>query len=394
MPCPLIIIRYNYFNRINTMRDNKAELIIADSERDSNIYYATGFMAPDPFVYIRNNSQRIMFTSDLELDRARSQSKADKVLSLSKYERMARKRGGESSGIIGAVVAALREMSIKELLVPADFNVEYADFLRKKGYKLKIRKEPFFDSREIKDEAETGHIIKTLRQTERALEKAIDYVRKSNVKDGFLFSSRNRQITSESIREIINVELMKAGCTARHTIVSCGEQSCEPHNAGSGPLKANEPIIFDVFPRDEKTGYYADISRTVVKGRASVSLKKMYRAVASAQKLVFHSAKHGAKGNIIHRNVMRHLTSLGFKTGKAGGKMKGFFHGTGHGVGLDIHEPPRISKAKYTLKTGNIVTAEPGLYYPGVGGVRLEDMILITDNGCINLTEFPKVLEV
>jgi Xaa-Pro aminopeptidase len=376
------------------MSDNKAILIIADSERDSDIYYATGFMAPDPFVYIQHGNGNIMITSDLELDRARSQSKADKVLSLSKYERIVKKRGGKPSGLVVAVAAALREMKIRTLLVPADFNVEYADFLRKKGYKLKVKKEPFFASREIKDEEEIGHIVRTLRQTERAIEKAVDCIRKSNVKDGFLFSKRNSQITSESIRQIINVELMKAGCTAKHTIVSCGEQSCEPHNVGSGPLRANEPIIFDVFPRDEQTGYYADVSRTIVKGKAGRSLRKMYRAVASAQNLVFKSARNGARGDVIHKNVMKHLTSLGFKTGKARGKMHGFFHGTGHGVGLDVHEPPRISKVKCTLKTGNIVTVEPGLYYLGVGGVRLEDMILITDNGCLNLTKSPKVLEV
>jgi Xaa-Pro aminopeptidase len=120
----------------------------------------------------------------------------------------------------------------------------------------------------------------------------------------------------------------------------------------------------------------------------------MYRAVASAQKLVFESARNGARGDVIHGKVMKHLTSLGFKTGKTKGKMRGFFHGTGHGVGLDVHELPRISKAKCTLKTGNIVTVEPGLYYPGVGGVRLEDMILITDNGCINLTKFSRKLEI
>jgi len=116
--------------------------------------------------------------------------------------------------------------------------------------------------------------------------------------------------------------------------------------------------------------------------------------VESAQELVFKSANNGARGDVIHRKVMTHLTSLGFKTGKIKGKMQGFFHGTGHGVGLDVHEPPRISKSKCTLKTGHIVTVEPGLYYPGVGGVRLEDMILITDEGCTNLTKLPKALEV
>ena len=376
------------------MSNDKAILIIADSERDSNMYYATGFPAPDPFVFIQKDNEKIMITNDLELDRAKSQSKADKVISLSQYERIVKKRGNSLAGFIEVVAAALREVDVTKLQVPANFSVEYADFLRKSGFKLEVKKEPFFDSREIKDEEEIGHIIKTLRNTEKAIDKAMDCIRKSNVKNGFLFSASNRQITSESIRQIINVELMKKGCTARHTIVSCGEQSCEPHNVGNGPLRANEPIIFDVFPKDEHTGYYADISRTIVKGKAAGPLKKMYKAVASAQELVFMSAGNGARGDVIHRKVMKHLTSRGFKTGKTQGKMQGFFHGTGHGVGLDVHEPPRISKTKCTLKTGNVVTVEPGLYYPGVGGVRLEDMILITDEGCTNLTNSPKVLEV
>ncbi len=376
------------------MSEDKTILLIADSESDSNMYYATGFLAPDPFVYIHKNGKRTIIINDLELDRARSQSKADKVLSLSKYERIARKKGSRFSGFIGVVTAVLKELKIKDLLVPSNFSVEYADLLRKNGFKLEVKKEPFFSAREIKNEEETGYIVKALRETEKALEKGIDCIRNSNIKDGGLYSKRNRQITSESIRSKINVDLMKRGLTAKHTIVSCGEQSCEPHNVGSGPLKANESIIFDVFPKDEQTGYYADISRTIVKGKASRALKKMYKAVESAQELVFKSAKNGARGDTIHRKVMKHLTSLGFKTGKTKGKMQGFFHGTGHGVGLDIHEPPRISKAKCTLRTDNIVTVEPGLYYPGMGGVRLEDMILITDNGCINLTKSPKILEV
>jgi len=376
------------------MRDNEAILIIADSEKDSNMYYATGFMAPDPFVYIRKGDETFMVANDLELDRARLQSRVDRVLPLSKYEKLLRKKRNKSPRLIEIVVAVLREIDVKGLLVSANFNVGYADLLRKKGFKLKVKGEPFFNSREIKNELETEYIIKTLRKTESALGKAIDYIAKSNIKDGFLYTKGGRPITSESVRKMIDVELMKKGCTAKHTIVSCGEQSCQPHNVGSGPLRANKSIIFDVFPKDEQTGYYADISRTVVKGRASGQLKKMYKAVASAQKLVFKLAKNGAKGDIIHRDVVKHLKSLGFRTGKVKGKMRGFFHGTGHGVGLDVHETPRISGARDTLKTGNVVTVEPGLYYPGTGGVRLEDMILITDDGCVNLTRLPKVLEV
>ena len=376
------------------MRNEKAVLIIADSEKDSNMFYATGFVTPDPYIYLQKEDETIMIVNDLEIDRAKSQSKIEKVLSLSKYEKIAKCKYNKTPKLAEIVITVLREKNIQNLIVPSNFNISLAESLRKKGFKLEIKEEPFFQSRETKSEQEIGYLIKTLRETEKVLGKAINYIAKSYIKNGFLYTRNGQQITSESVKKIINVELMKKGCISKHTIVSCGEQSCEPHNVGRGPLRANESIIVDVFPKDEETGYYADISRTIVKGSASASIKSMYKAVESAQNLACKLAKNGANGNRIHTKVANHLKALGFKTGKSKGKMRGFFHGTGHGIGLDIHETPRISRAKYTLMTGNVVTVEPGLYYPGIGGVRLEDTILITDKGCINITKFPKILEV
>lgn len=376
------------------MKDNRTILMIADSENDSNMYYATGFSAPDPFIYIQKGKEKLMVMSDLELDRARSQARVDRVLSFSEYEKIARKKGIKSPEFMDVAIAVLKEIGTKRLLAPANFNVWYADYLRKKGFKLGVKKDPFFESREIKSEQEIQCIIKTQRAVEKAMDMAINYIKRSHIKDGFLYTASGSKITSESVKKLINIELIRNGFIARHTIVSCGDQTCEPHNVGSGPLKANEPIIIDIFPKDEQTGYYADITRTVVKGKASDSLKKMYKAVLAAQGLVFNNASNGARGDIIHKKVVKSLRDSGFKRGKIKGRLAGFFHGTGHGVGLDVHESPRIAGPKITLKTGNVVTVEPGLYYPGMGGVRVEDMILIKDNGCINLTEFPKMLEV
>lgn len=376
------------------MRNDKAILIIADSENDSNMFYATGFLAPDDFTYIQKTDEKIIVVNDLEIDRAGSQASADTVLSYSKYEKIAKKMGFKAPSLIEVVDTILRENKIKELVVPWNFSVLYADFFRKNGFTLEVKKNPFFVSREIKSEHEVDYIVKTQRGIERALGKAVDCIKKSRVKNGLLYSGSGTKITSDLIRKMINVELIENGFIAKHTIVSCGEQTCVPHNVGSGHLRANESIIFDIFPKDEQTGYYADMSRTIVKGKASVPLKKMHKAVLSAQELVLKLAKHGVKGDFIHRKVVNHFKNLGFKTGKTKDGMQGFFHGTGHGVGLDVHETPRISNVKHTLKSGNVVTVEPGLYYPGIGGVRIEDMILIEKNGCRNLTEFSKILEV
>ena len=232
-----------------------------------------------------------------------------------------------------------------------------------------------------------------LRHTEEAVRNAFKILEKSIIKSGKLYY-KNKVLTSEYLKQTINLSLMKKNCLGLHSIVSCGKHSREPHNEGSGPIYANKPIVFDIFPYDIKTRYYADFSRTVVKGKASPKLKKMYKAVRNAQEIAFKKIRSGIKADTIHKSIQNEFKRLGFKTGVINGKMQGFFHGTGHGLGIEIHESPGISFNHDILKAGNVVTVEPGLYYKDVGGVRLEDVVVITKNKCINLTKFPKILEI
>ena len=273
------------------------------------------------------------------------------------------------------------------------FPIEYADQLRQKGYQLRSKSEPFYEKRIIKNKMEIKAISDAQRQTERAVQKAVDVLRKSKIKGRYIYF-KGKRVTSEMIKQIINVSLMEADCIAAHTIVSCGKQCVDPHDQGSGPLLAHQSIIMDVFPRSSHTRYFADMTRTFVKGKASEKLKKMYRTVREGQEIAFRSIKDGADGMKIHEAIMRRFEQTGFKTGEIGGRMQGFFHGTGHGVGLDIHEPPRVSRGRDILKAGEVVTVEPGLYYLDAGGVRIEDMVLVTKKSCINLTKFPKFLEI
>jgi len=150
----------------------------------------------------------------------------------------------------------------------------------------------------------------------------------------------------------------------------------------------------DIFPRDSKSRYFADFTRTVVRGKASKKLRAMYKAVDEGQKIGFKMIRAGVDGGKVHAAIHSRFKELGFHTGIKNGRMQGFFHGTGHGLGLDIHEAPRVSPGRNILKTGHVVTVEPGLYYEGIGGVRLEDVVVVTKTGCRNLTKFPKYLEV
>ncbi len=374
------------------MIEDRATVMIAASETDSNLYYATKFIAPDPFIFLEIKGERLMVMSDLEMDRARSQSTVNRVLSYSEVEQRLKTQGQAKPGYIDIIHVLLQDAKVKTILVPGDFPYKYAKRFEELGYKLEIGTEPFYERRAVKTEEEIKCVEAAQRATEQAVVEAHHIVRNASIRDEILWVD-GEPLTSEIIKQHINVSLMKQGCVAQHTIVAGGEQACDPHNEGSGPLPAHKSIIFDVFPRSAHTRYFADMSRTVVRGTPSPELKRLYQTVKDAQEEAVTKIKDGADGAKIHQGICDRFEAAGFKTGLVNGRMEGFFHGTGHGVGLDIHEAPRISKTGSILQEGHIVTVEPGLYYPGLGAVRIEDMVLVTKDGYRNLTDFPKRFE-
>ena len=368
-------------------------LMMAASESDANLYYATRFMAPDSFVFLQIRGKKHLLMSDLEVDRARSQATVHQVHSLSKLAAEYRKKYERKPGYLDLIEEFLKNQRVKDLLVPGNFPVEYLDPMRKRGFKIAYQSDPFFEERTVKTKEEIKAITQALRHTEAAVTAAIETIRKSVIKKGKLYF-HGSVLTSEAIKKIINVKLMENNCLAAHSIVACGADGVDPHNQGSGPLYAHQSIIMDIFPRDSESRYFADLTRTVVRGKASPKLKKMFEAVREGQEIAFRSIREGADGSQIHAAIQKRFEELGFKTGVQNGRMQGFFHGTGHGLGLEIHEPPRISLGKDILRAGQVVTVEPGLYYEDAGGIRLEDDVVVTKTGCLNLTRLPKVLEV
>jgi Xaa-Pro aminopeptidase len=368
-----------------------AIVMISTSEIDSNLYYATRFVAPDPFIFVQAGPEKIVVMSDLEIDRARSEAKVDTVLSHSAYERSAREKSIETPTPLDVLDLVLQERGARHLLVPGNCGIEYADGLRARGYTLSVKREPFFETRLVKSEEEIEAITATQRATEEAVGETISAIGTAKVdSDGFLCLD-GELLTSEILKKLIRLKLMERDCVAQHTIVAPGLQGVDPHHEGNGPIKANESIVIDVFPRSGRSRYFADMSRTVVKGKASPRLRAMYRAVLNAQERGMELIRDGAAGKTIHAEVNAVLEKDGFTTCRLNGRMQGFFHGTGHGVGLDIHEPPRISRTTDgMLRSGSVVTVEPGLYYLDAGAVRIEDLVVVTDTGCRNLTNFPK----
>jgi Xaa-Pro aminopeptidase len=374
----------------STSQSHRATVFIAASETDANLYYATKFIAPDPFIYLEMKGERILVMSDLEMDRAKSQSSVDRVLSYSEIERKAKSKSG--TGAVDVVHAVLHEAGITKVLVPGNFPFSHACRLQELGYQVQTKKDPFYERRVLKTAEEIRYIEAAQRATEQAVATAHAVLHRSTIQKNELWLD-GEPLTSERIKKVINVALMESDCVAQHTIVAAGEQACDPHNEGSGPLPAHRSIIFDVFPRSATTRYFADMSRTVVRGMPSSELKRLYQTVKDAQEEAITKVKDGADGQKIHEGICARFEKAGYKTGLVNGRMQGYFHGTGHGVGLDIHEAPRISRTGSLLQEGHVVTVEPGLYYPGLGAVRIEDMVLVTKDGCRNLTNFPKTFE-
>jgi Xaa-Pro aminopeptidase len=360
-----------------------ARVIVADSERNADLLYATGLFVPDPFIYFEIGGKKHIVMSDLEFDRAKKNATVDRVMPFTRYK---------SRGLGEALGSVLREFRVRAIEVPANFPIGLARKLR--GFRLKVNPGPFFPEREIKTPAEIRKLSAALQLAEVGMRTAINVIKSSRVGRGGFLYWRGHKLTSEHVQGVINATIAGLGGNASQTIVACGNQACDPHEVGHGPLRAHQTIIIDIFPRDTKTGYWGDITRTVVRGRAREKVKLMYATVERAQALAFGELRAGANGREIHDAIQHLFKQNGFTTGRRHGRMQGFFHGTGHGLGLEIHESPRVGAVDGTLSAGNVVTVEPGLYYPGVGGVRLEDVAVIEQRGARYLTRFPKFLEV
>ena len=369
--------------------------MVADSEHSADMLYATGLFVPDPFIYLQSSGRPLLVMSDLEIDRARKQAPHCRVVSLGDYQKKLRRNGVASPGFAHVIREILRELKVRSVTVPEDFPLGLATDLTKLGLRVRARTGNFFPKREIKSADEVRKISAALTMAEVGMAEGMQALRLAKIDKRRRLIYRGLPLTSERLRAVIDCAILQARGLAANTIVAGGRQGCDPHERGHGLLRANEPIILDIFPRSQKTGYFGDITRTVVRGRASEAVRKLYDTVFHGQKIGLQKVRAGVSTSEIHQSVQQFFGQRGYYTGKRNGRMEGFFHGTGHGLGLEIHESPRMgATSNGALRAGQVVTVEPGLYYPNIGGVRLEDVAFVTPTGARNLTRFEKVLEI
>jgi Xaa-Pro aminopeptidase len=376
-------------NKLTRKAMTKPLLMVSESMRNADMYYATRFLAADPFIYLcfPHDRKDMLIVSQMEYERARKESIVKEIRSSLDY--------GYDLKMEELIGKILQKEGINAIEVPGYFPLYTAEELRKRGIEVVPVEEVIMTKeREIKSEQEISYMLKAQRACENVMALALTVIKNATVNGNFLLE-KEEILTSERVKAYIEHALIDAGCSfdGGEPIVACGKKAADPHFSGSGPLLVNEPIIIDIFPRLLVERYCADMTRTVVKGEPIKEIKEMYKAVLEAQNAALALVKEGVACKDVHNRVCDIFEEQGYETIRKGGK-KGFLHSTGHGVGLNVHENPKVGENEYVLRKGNVITIEPGLYEPEVGGVRLEDMVLVLKNGCENLTRFEKKLEI
>jgi len=371
-------------------------LIDADST-DSDQYYLSGFDAPDPFVTLYDGETHLLFPRSLEFARAKRESRAETVERYVDFDHaeLVEEHGPEKA-VAHVLARFLDAYDVESVAVPPRFPLKTADGLRTRGVEVTPDTDGIVtEIRGTKTDEEIDHVRAAQRANEAAMAAAEELLRDASVADDETLQYDGEPLTSERVKEEIEVTLLRHGCSLDETIVACGSDAADPHDRGSGPLAADEAIIVDIFPQSKSTKYHADMTRTFCVGEPSETVREWYDLTERAMDAAFDVLEPGITGEAVHNAVCDVYEDAGLPTLRSDDRAEtGFIHSTGHGVGLDVHELPRLSPNGGELEPGHVVTVEPGLYDPEVGGVRIEDLVVVTEDGYENLTDYERRLVV
>lgn len=374
-----------------------ALLIAGVPQLNRTVFHRIRMNPADPVAWIQlPTGKTVIIVRDVELPRARQTGRGDSVHA---YEDFKPATGFSSDRAIRAaqsVAECMVRNNVKQVAGDRSLSLIFVDELRARGIEVICDRELGVRERRQKDPDEIAALRAVQELTERAIRDACETIANADVdEDGRLVDPDSGQLlTSERVKRQISRFLSEIGASSDDPMVAGGPEASDCHFGGSGPLRTGEPIIIDVFPRQVVSGYYGDCTRTVVHGEISETVAKMHAAVAEAKKAAIDIIKAGTTGDTAHHAAVNVLHKHGYSTGfESNGQPGGFMpHGTGHGIGLDLKEPPLLDIDGPELLVGDAVTVEPALYDTTIGGVRLEDMVIVTEEGCMNLNQLPEEL--
>ncbi len=355
---------------------------------NADLFYAAPFSGSDPVVCLNCGRRRYLVVGGMEEARARRLFKGRlQVFTPAELN----VKGRPPRTLEDWCLGLLRKLRIKAVRVPAEFPAGIFQRLTGAGVRAEVMAQPVFPEREIKLAPELKRLRAAQRAAVAAMRTAVGMIRRARVDRRGRLHDRGGILTAERVRRAVHATMLQHDCMGWGTIVACGRAAADPHETGAGPLMAGQGVVLDIFPRHLEHGYWGDLSRTVVKGAPSPELAKMYQAVRRAQSLAIANIRAGVTARRIYDLVLDYFTRTGFATDMHPGRMEGFIHSVGHGLGLEVHEAPRIGLQDNRLRAGQVVTVEPGLYYRKIGGVRVEDVVVVTADGCRVLYPCPHV---
>jgi len=373
-------------------------LIIGDSVRSPELRHEVPLAIGDPFLYAEVDGRRHVAVSALELSRVEELGDELEVHPLEEFDWDALiAKGLPSHELWSALwVSAARKLGLREAVVPLTLPLGHAESLRAAGIELRVD-QPFFDDRRrVKNETELEGIRRACRAVEAGMARAVELLRGGDRSNGGM-TVEGEPLTCERIKVELERIFGEHGAVGDDLIVSHGAQTAVGHDPGSGQIAASDVVLFDLFPRDRESGCYTDFTRTVTVGETPDEIREYHRLAREALDVALAAVRPGVEGTEIHRQVCEFFHANGQRTQlhKQPGEVlrDGYYHGTGHGVGLEVHEQPGIGRVGRALVAGDVIALEPGLYRHGFGGVRLEDLVLVTEDGAEVLTSFPYDLE-
>jgi len=376
----------------------EAVLIYADSFRSADMRHAVPLGVPDPFLYAEENGSRHVFASSMEATRLRELG----LFEVHPHEELGfdeLMEAGLDYREVGAQLAlrAVASLGLKRATVPDNFPVWLADRLRDVGVELDVDQELFDDRRRAKTEAQLAGMKRAQRAAEAAMDACRGLLRRAEIRGDELLLE-GEQLTVERVKADMNVVFAAHDTTADEYIVAPGAQGAVGHDMGTGPIRPGTPLVVDIFPRDNASAVYTDMTRTFVVGDVPDDVREWHRLCKEALDAAVTEIRAGVAARAVFDVTCDIFEAAGEptqRTKQPGEALAdGFFHGLGHGVGLEVHEAPGMGRlASKKLVAGDVVAVEPGLYRAGYGGVRLEDVVLVTETGAEVLTDYPYDLE-
>lgn len=382
------------------MATRHAIIMAGIPSRNMALYHRLRFAVSDPAVLIElhegHDRTATLILRDIEMDRARQQARVDQVACPADYAPAGGLSGDRETATAQAAAEFLRRHGVSRVTADRTLPLIFAHLLAAADIAVGCDLELAVADRRVKDTEAIEHLREAQRVTEQAVELACRLIAHAAADRRGMLIHDSQPLTAERVRQAIDVFLLERGYVNPTSIVAGGPQGADCHHIGSGPLATEQPVIIDIFPQNRQTLYCGDCTRTVVHGEIGDELRRMHAAVAQAKAAGIAAVRAGATGESVHEAttavIRQHGYGIGLPADDAAETDCAMVHGTGHGVGLDVHEPPLLDRGGPALVRGDALTVEPGLYSRALGGLRLEDMVIVTDDGCLNLNSLPEAL--